>query len=850
MITESLADPDVVGILPKMSVATHRTALLRWRGHDQEELRMTVRSLTQTEAEERAALLEVQRYDIDVDLTGLPTGPEVRCTSRVTFTCKRPGATTFVDCAADVVSATLDGEPLPPAAEGRIELRDLKGEHTLVVESVQPRTTDGSGVHRAVDPGDGEVYLWTSFEPDEARFVWACFDQPDLKAPHAFTVTAPSAWTVVSNSGDPAVEEAGDSRRWRFPDTPPLSTYNPVVLAGPFHEIRREVGGHDLGLFARRSLRSILERDADELFTVTSQGLGFYADTFAMPFPQHKYDQVFLPEFGGAMENYGCVSWSDAFLRRTTPTPAENELFVKVLLHEMAHMWFGNIVTMRWWDDLWLNEAFADFACHWSAERATAYTDAWASQIAEERLDAFLADQGPISHPIHQPIADVAQAASIFDSITYPKGAAVLHQLMIYVGEETFIAGMRRYFAEHAWGNTTLQDLIDALAEASGRDLDRWRSGWLETAGTDRLTLEQDGEEFVLVGRGPAEDPRPQVLKVGAYRRAAEGLERFALVQVEVDGARTRVELPSDADLLLVNDEGLTFATARPGAGSRVPLLEAAAELPTPISRAVAVATIWDMLVTGEAAPADVAGCLGRVLLVETSDAVVEPYLLLLGQAAESWAPQAQRQALEADVVRTCRQLAEQDGRRQVALRSVARFGSPEDLAWLADASGDDIDLHWRALVRKAELGALDDGEVQALLARDPDPDAWVRGLTARAAAPGAADKEAVWQAVMVERKVPVSSVGLVMHAFWRPGQEQVLDPYTERYLELLPRMHEGGMIPAMVYTGRGLPRFGIDQGYLDRAVELAQAAAPVVRKTLDEHADELRRMLTARSAG
>jgi len=810
---------------------------------------VNVRSLTQQEAQERAALLEVERYDIDIDLTDLPTGPSVRCASRITFSCGRPGAGTFVDCAAEVVSATLNGDPLEPGDEGRIPLDGLQERNVLVIESVQAETSSGSGVHKAVDPADGEVYLWTSFEPDEARFVWACFDQPDLKAPHAFTVTAPEAWTVVSNSGDPDVEELGGAKRWRFPDTPPLSTYNPVVLAGPFHEVRREVGGHDLGLFARRSLASILERDADELFTVTSQGLGFYADRFAMPFPQHKYDQVFLPEFGGAMENYGCVAWSDVFLRRTTPTPAENELFAKVLLHEMAHMWFGNIVTMRWWDDLWLNEAFADFACHWAAERATSYVDAWATHIADERLDAYLADQGPISHPIHQRIADVAEAASIFDSITYPKGAAVLHQLMIYVGEEAFVEGMRDYFARHAWGNTTLQDLIDALARTSGRDLDRWRRGWLETAGTDRLTLEREDDDYVLVGRGPAGEPRPQRLAVGSYRRTADGLERIELTQVDVESARTPVDLPREAELQLVNDEGLTFATARPDAESRGTLFEAAARLPLPISRAVAVATVWDMLVTGEATAAEVATCLRQVLIVETSDAAIEPYLMLLGQAAESWAPEAQRQTLAAEVVATCRELAGRDDRRQVALRTVARFGSTEDLAWLAGAAGEDVDLLWRALVRKAELGALDEAEVQALLERDPDPDAWVRALTARAASPQAGDKEAVWQTVMVERKVPVSSVGLTMHAFWRPGQEEVLRDYPERYLDLVPRLHEAGMIPAMVYTSGGLPRFGIDGDYLDRALAVAEHAAPVVRTTLQERADEVRRMLAARSA-
>ena len=809
---------------------------------------MDVRSLTQQEAQERAALVDVERYDIDVDLTALADGPEIRCTSRITFRCAAPEQPTFVDCAADVMSATLNDRPLPAAEGGRIVLEELQERNVLVVETVQADTSEGSGVHKATDPADGEVYLWTSFEPDEARFVWACFDQPDLKAPHAFTVTAPAHWTVVSNSGGPEVEDAGDHRRWRFPDTPPLSTYNPTVLAGPFHEVRREAGGHDLGLFARRSLARILERDADELFTITAQGLGFYADVFAMPFPQRKYDQVFVPEFGGAMENYGCVAWSDAFLRRATPTPAEWELFAKVLLHEMAHMWFGNIVTMRWWDDLWLNEAFADVACHWAAERATSYTDVWATHIVEERLDAYLADQGPISHPIRLPIPDVAHAASIFDSITYPKGAAVLHQLMTYVGEEAFVEGMRSYFADHAWGNTTLQDLMDALARASGRDLDSWRSGWLETAGTDRLTLERDDDGFTLVAQGPAGEPRPQVLAVGSYSRTANGLERTGLVEVEVDGGRTRVDLPLDAELLLINDEGLTFATARPPASTGANLFEVAADLPTPISRAVAAGTVWDMLVTGEARPADVVDCLCRVVLVETADAVIEPYLKLLGQAAESWAPDSQRDALEAQVVRTCRELAERESRRQVALRPMVRFGTPDDLAWLADVAGDDVDLRWRALIRKAELGALDHDEIQALLDKDPDPDAWVRAVTARAAAPDGAEKQAVWQALMVDRKVPVSSVGLVAHAFWRPGQEQLLNPYAEQYLELLPRLHEAGMIPAMVYS-RIPAVFGIDDDYLDRALAAAEQAAPVVRKTLEERVDELRRMLRARAA-
>jgi aminopeptidase N len=806
------------------------------------------RSLTQAEAQRRAALLAVDRYDIAVDLTDLPTGPAVRCVSTVTFSCREPGAETFADCVAEVVSATLNGTPLAPASDGRIALPGLAAQNTLRVESLQKDTSAGDGVCRAVDPADGEVYAWTSFEPDRARYVWACFDQPDLKAPHAFTVTAPAAWTVTSNSGDARVEDLGTARRWTFPATPPLSTYNTVVNAGPLHEIRRTVGDHDLGVYARRSLAAVLERDADEIFTVTAQGLSFFAEVFGMPFPQRRYDQVFMPEFGGAMENYGCVTWSDAFLRRTTPTHAERELLVKILLHEMAHMWFGNIVTMRWWDDLWLNEAFAEFACNWAAERATAYTDAWAGHLADDKLSAYVADQGPVSHPIHQPIPDVADAMTIFDSITYPKGASVLQQLMTYVGEDNFTTGMTAYFARHAWGNTTLQDLINALAETSGRDLDAWRAGWLETAGTDRLTLEHDGDGYVLVATGPAGPPRPQVLAVGAYQRHGDDLHRTALVGVEVQQARTPVDLPPAADLYLLNDDDLTFATTRPDTAGRAALLSTAAGLPTALSRGVAVATVYDMLINGEATAAETVHFLTAVLAVETSDSVIEPYLALVAGVAERWAPDSERAALTAAVAASARALARDPSRRQVALRTFARAaGSLDELAWLQAEAGDDVDLRWRALIRAAELGGDTATEAAALRERDPDPDAWTRALAVRAATPDAGALAEVWQKLAEDRSVPMGSTREVANAFWRPGRDELLAPYAERYLELLPHLHRGGLLPALTYTGRLFPMAGVDAAYLDRAEEAAREAAPVVRQQMREKADQVRRMLRSR---
>ncbi|MEV4140603.1 aminopeptidase N [Dactylosporangium sp. NPDC049742] len=801
-------------------------------------------SLTQAEAEHRAALLAVEHYAIDIDLTELPSGPRVRCVSQVRFTCGEPGAQSFVDCAAEVVSAELNGVPLPPAQDGRIPLPGLEATNHLRVETVQAETKDGEGVHKAVDPADGEIYVWTSFEPDEAHFVWACFDQPDLKAPHQFTVLAPPQWTVVSNSGDPVVTTAGAARRWQFPATPPLSAYNTVVNAGPFHEVRREVDGHDLGLLTRRSLAAVLDRDADELFALTRQGLAFYGEVFRMPFPQRRYDQVFVPEFGGAMENYGCVTWSDSFMYRSAPTPAERELRAKVLLHEMAHMWFGNIVTMRWWDDLWLNEAFAEFACNWAAERATEFTDAWAGHLAEGKLLAYLADQGPATHPIRQPIHDVAQAMSIFDAITYPKGASVLHQLMRYVGEADFATGMATYFARYAWSNTTLQDLIDTLGAASGRDLNAWRTGWLETAGTDRITLRHTGDGFVLDARGPDGPPRPQVLAVGAYRSdGGERLERTALVQVEIAGPTTPVDLPSGADLYLVNDEDLTFATTRPSP------FPTATALPSAISRGVAVATVWDILLTGEVSAAEAVRCLTGVLLAETSGSVIEPYLTLAADVAERWSPDAERPELIESVAATCRKLAEHPDQAQVALRTLARTAADlDEVTWLRSRAGDDVDLRWRALARAAELGGTVDADIDALLGVDPDPDAWVRATGVRAASPDPAVKESVWQAVVVDRSVPINEVKAVMATFWRPGQDATLAPFAARYLELAPQLHRGGMTPAMVFANRLFPLHGVDEPYLRRAETVTADVAPVVAKYMTERIDIVRRMLHTRT--
>ncbi len=819
-----------------------------------------LRSLSQKEARERASLMDVESYLLELDLTGLLEGDALRVVSTIRFSCRQHGGRTFVDCAADVSSAVLNGRPVESSAIGdaRIELTDLAIDNVLVVTSVQESTGQSTGVQRSVDPADGRVYVWMSFEPDDARRAWACFDQPDLKAPHTFVVTAPEEWVVTSNSDSPLVEAVEGGRRWTYPATPPLSTYVPVVNAGPFYELRSERGGYDLGLYARQSLAPFLDRDADELFDLTARGLEFFGEQFALPFPQRTYDQVFAPEMGGAMENYGCVTWSDVFVYRSTPSPEERETRAAILLHEMAHMWFGDIVTMTWWNDLWLNEAFAEWACYWAASSATEFTDAWAVFLAGTKRFAYPVDRGPTSHPIRQSARDVAEATAGFDDITYMKGASVLKQLVAYLGEEEFVAGLRAYFARYAWGNATLDDLMRELGQASGRNLAGWTEAWLDTAGTDVLRLEQsDDRGLVLHAAGPnGEAPRTHRVDVGVYvSEDGEGeLVRRDLLTVEIDGPETPLGgVATPYALVLANDDDLTFATVRPDDTFVQPLLEEAARLPYATSRAVAVVTVWDMLVDGGISAGEFVECANAVLTDETVDSLVEPFLQLAVEAAERWSPDDVRDELLAAVAEVCLELAERGGpRRLMALRALARTAvTAEQLDALSAMTAGDSDLSWRALTRLAALDRLDPAAVDAVRRTDPDPDAWVRALAVESAQPVAAAKESAWTTVMEGNKVPLGSVGVVATAFWQPAQAQVLAPYSERYLLALPALGASGMIPAMVRASFMFPVFGADNGFVGRVVACTENddVSPVVASRVAERADQLSRMLRVRAA-
>jgi aminopeptidase N len=810
-----------------------------------------IASLTREEAAERAALINVDRYDVNVDLRGLYEGELWAATSTISFTCREPGASTFVDCVGDVSSVTLNGEALDPATaeRGRITLPDLRADNVLVVSHTQTDTHSGTAILKTVDPLDKLVYVWSSFEPDRARYAFACFDQPDLKAPHCFVVDAHETWTVTSNSAPDRVEDLDEGgRRWTFGDTPKLSTYVTVVNGGPFHELRSQRGGYDLGLYSRQSLKQFLERDAEELYDLTDRGLAFFGERFGQPFAQERYDQVFVPNMGGAMENWGSVTWTDSVLYRSTPTYGQRAVRAQILLHEMAHMWFGDLVTMKWWDDLWLNEAFASWASNWAGVNCTEFTDEWATFLAGGKMGGYRQDMSPATHPIRGDVPDVAQAMANFDAITYTKGASVLKQLMAFVGEDRFVDGLRRYFREHAWGNTVLGDLMSAVGGAAGRDLDDWTVAWLDRAGTDILRLEGG----TITATSPDDgDPRPHRLDVGSYAVSDDGLALVGTTSVETAGTSTPIDLP-DADLHLLNAADHTFAAVRPDPASVRVLLSRAADLPEAVDRAQAVVTGFQMLADGELTAEELFDCVLDVLAREKSPAVVEAFLNVALEIAQRWSaadriPAALERLAEVSVT-----LADDPDHQTSALRTLAAAASsPKHLARLDEAARSDVDLAWRVATRRAALGQYDEETVESLLARDPDPDAAVRALAVRTARPEHEAKDEAWIELFEKRNIPAGTMlGAMVRAFWQPQQEDVLLPYADRFLDEIPALAGGGMLAVFGLMFGMFPQVA-DDAFVARAQGMAAdpACDPTVRAALLIGTDTLSRMERARAA-
>ncbi|MFG2380459.1 aminopeptidase N [Streptomyces avermitilis] len=844
-------------------------------------------NLSRDEAQERAALLSVDGYDVSLDLRSATgdrddeSAPRTfRSVTTIRFRCAEPGATSFADLVAPSVTAvSLNGRDLDPGEVfdgARILLEDLAAENELVVDAQCAYSRTGEGMHRFVDPEDGEVYLYTQYEPADSRRVFANFEQPDLKAPFRFEVRAPEGWVVWSNG---VGELTGGV--WKFAETKPISTYITAVVAGPYHYVtdsyervledgtRLEI---PLGAMCRKGLAPYF--DADDVFLVTKQGLDFFHDHFDYPYPFGKYDQAFVPEYNlGAMENPGLVTFREEYIFRGRVTQASYERRANVILHEMAHMWFGDLVTMVWWDDLWLKESFADFMGTFSLAEATRFTNGWVTFANNRKAWAYRADQLPSTHPITADIRDLEDAKLNFDGITYAKGASVLKQLVAYVGRDAFLEGARRYFKRNAYGNTRLGDLLSVLEETSGRDLATWSRAWLETAGVNSLTpqviLSADGRitELSVLQEAAESHPelRPHRVAVGLYRSEAGALTRYARAEVDVFGPRTVVgELAGSAapDLVLVNDDDLTYCKIRFDETSLATLRSHLGDITDPLARALCWSALWNLTRDALMPARDFIDLVLRFAGRESDIGVLQMLhawadSALTFYAAPEWRETGAR--LLADGALKELRLAEPGSQHQLTwARFFAAVASSEaDLQLLqgllegtAKIDGLDVDqeLRWTLLEPLAAHGAADESDLAAELARDDTASGKRHQVRCLAARPSAAVKAQAWASVVESDALSNALVEATIAGFTQPSRRELLAPYAATYFAAIERVWAERSIQIGMDVVKGLfPSLQDSPETLDATdawLAAHESAAPALRRLVLEARDDLARTL------
>ncbi|MET9367906.1 aminopeptidase N [Streptomyces griseoflavus] len=853
-------------------------------------------NLTREEAQQRAKLLTVDSYEIDLDLSGAQEGGTYRSVTTVRFDVAEDGdgAESFIDLVAPAVhEVTLNGDSLDPAevfADSRIALPGLlRGRNVLRVEAECAYTNTGEGLHRFVDPVDDQAYLYTQFEVPDARRVFASFEQPDLKATFQFTVKAPEGWTVVSNSPTPEPRD----NVWEFAPTPRISSYITALIVGPYHSVHSvyEKDGQSvpLGIYCRPSLAEHL--DADAIFDVTRQGFEWFQEKFDYAYPFEKYDQLFVPEFNaGAMENAGAVTIRDQYVFRSKVTDAAYEVRAATILHELAHMWFGDLVTMEWWNDLWLNESFATYAeaaCQADAP-GSKWPHSWTTFANSMKTWAYRQDQLPSTHPIMADIRDLDDVLVNFDGITYAKGASVLKQLVAYVGEDAFFRGVQAYFKRHAFGNTRLSDLLGALEETSGRDLRTWSKQWLETAGINvlRPEIETDDEEgagvitsFAIRQEAPAlpagakGEPtlRPHRIAIGLYDLdAATGkLVRGDRVELDVDGELT--EVPQLAGkrrpaVVLLNDDDLSYAKVRLDERSLAFVTEHLGDFESSLPRALCWASAWDMTRDAELPARDYLSLVLSGIGKESDIGVVQSLHRQVKLAIDLYTDPAAREALLArwtDATLAHLRAAEPASDHQLAWARAyaATARTPEQLDLLealltgsqtVEGLAVDTELRWAFVQRLAAVGRFDEAEIADEYERDRTAAGERHAATARAARPTEEAKAEAWASVIDSDKLPNAVQEAVIAGFVQTDQRELLAPYTDRYFEVLAdvwasRSHEmAQQIAVGLYPG-----IQVSGETLDKTDAWLTAASPnaALRRLVSESRAGVERALRAQAA-
>ncbi|TDC35408.1 aminopeptidase N [Micromonospora sp. 15K316] len=830
-------------------------------------------SLTRVEATARGAAITVESYEVDLDLAG--AGELFRSHVTIRFRAV-PGSETFAEVKpAKLLAVRLNGDELDPAAltDNRLPLRGLRERNTVTVEAEMAYSNTGEGIHRFVDPADGETYLYAMSFLDDVQRIFAAFDQPDLKATFTFTVTAPPEWTVAANERVVANPRPG---RWEFAPTRPLSTYLFTLIAGPYHVRRDEHDGIPLAVYCRRSLAEHLDADADEIFTVTKQSFDRFHELFAERYPFGKYDQAFVPEFNaGAMENPGLVTFRDDLVFRSVVTETERERRAGTIAHEMAHMWFGDLVTMRWWDDLWLNESFAEYLGTRVTAEATRFDRAWTTFALRRKAWGYAADQRPSTHPVApREVADAAEGLLNFDGISYAKGASVLRQLVAWLGDDAFLAGLNRHFAAHRFGNATLADLLANLSAASGRDLGDWAERWLRQAQVNTLRAEVtvDGEgryqEVAVVQTAPEGHPVLRPHRIGVGRYAADGAVERIEVDLPSDAPQGRTVLPEltgvpAAQLLLPNDGDLTFAKVRldPASADAVPLVLPG--LADPLARALLWREALDAATDGERPVSGLVALIAAALPAETEVIIAEDLLAQSRSLVDRYLDETTRETSLALIAKACAALldgAPSGGSLQLAAaRGLIDSSTDADLlvGWLAGRAvpaglAVDAELRWAVLRRLVVLGAAAEPEIAAEAAADQSAAGAERAAACRAALPDADAKRAAWEIVVRDTELSNRLVEAAAEGFWQPEQAELTAPYVERFFADMPAAARlrtpwtADRVAALAF-----PRYAVAQPTREAAAALLARddLTPGLRRVVTDADDDLRRALVARTA-
>ena len=836
-------------------------------------------NITRDEAQKRSSIVTAQSYEVMLDLTTKAATFSSTTTVRFKATA---GASTWIDFVAPSVSSIeLNGVEVPLSAHDghRIALENLASENTLTVVGDAAYMNTGEGLHRFIDPEDDEVYLYSQFEIADARRVFACFDQPDQKATYSFTVVAPDHWKVVSNGHTPTPTPLGNgTAQWTFPTTELMSTYITAIVAGPYYEVRDEYvgkfGTYPLGLYCRKALAKYL--DPEELFTVTKQGFTYFEEAFDTAYPFHKYDQLFVPEFNaGAMENAGAVTHHESYVFRSKVTRASYEQRANTVLHELAHMWFGDLVTMTWWDDLWLNESFAEWAAHDASAEATQYTEAWTNFVNQRKAWGYRQDQLPTTHPIVADMVDLDAVEVNFDGITYAKGASVLRQLVAWVGQDQFLTGLRQYFKKYAWGNTELKDLLAELEVASGRDLKDWSKLWLETAGVNTIRPEiqaADGhytnvaviQEPPVAPEGVAQTLRPHRIRIGLYEADGVNVKRYDSVEVDIDGPRTEIpELVGKqvADLLLLNDDDLTFVKIRLDEHSLATAVHRLNDIQDSLARALIWGAAWDMTRDGELSATEYLTMVNHADLNGVEVAVAQQILMQARTAIEYYAVPStriqHREALFNHLLNLIQQ-AEPGSDFQLAFVKNAiavctkTSAHIEQLQKWFDGSATptglvlDTDLRWAFVSQLVALGALAPSAIDEELSRDNTASGQRQAASARAEVPTAAAKAQAWHDTIERDDLANAIIEQIIGGFSHPDQRELITDYVDKYFEVLPAVWENRTNEiAQAITMGYFPSLLASQEILDKAdAFLATKQDPGCIRLVRESRDNVARAL------